>query len=54
MWDDLKKGFKAVFFQGWYWWDEAKEKQKALFIILGIIILVFVLIYFLPLATGKR
>ncbi len=44
MWDDLKKGFKAVFFQGWYWWDKVKEKQRALFIIVGIILLVLVFV----------
>jgi len=52
MWDDLKKGFKAVFFQGWYLWDEAKEKQRALFIIVGIILLVLVLIS-IPGPAGK-
>lgn len=42
MWDKVADYFKAVFFQGWFWVDKTKEYEKALSLIVWIIILIII------------
>ena len=58
MWNTFKDYFTAIFAQGFWWGQKGKsatewieENKTALFVIIGIIVLVLVLIY---IPRGKR
>jgi hypothetical protein len=58
MWDKIKEYFTVIFAQGFWWGGKAKghmewmeENKTALYIIVGIIVVVLVLVYMRPYAA---